>query len=100
MDRIDEYRQIAIEFLEEGLATYFAHQFVENTFNFVMQPTIQSYETARQLVNELLSFDIDAIKKIRQNQFTISKITSKHILDIIPEFNLEKAQILEQAFVR
>jgi hypothetical protein len=85
--------------LEEGLATYFAHQYVEKEFDFVIQPTIQSYEIARQLVNKLLKIDADAINKIRQNQFTISKITAENILEVVPQFNRGDAQILEQLFV-
>jgi hypothetical protein len=86
--------------LEEGLATHFAHQYVEQNFAFVMPPTSQSYEIARVLVSQLLAFDADAVKKIRQNQFTISKITSKNILEVVPQFDPSVAQALEQQFAR
>ena len=89
-----------VNILEEGLATYFAHQYVEKEFNDPMPPTITSYERARQLVNKLLGFDADAVKKIRKSQPAISKITSKNILEVVPQFNLADAQVLEQEFVR
>jgi hypothetical protein len=89
-----------VNVLEEGLATYFAHQYVEKEFNFTILPTIKSYEIARQLVHKLLKFDADAVKKIRKSQFAISKITSENILEVVPQFNLADAQVLEREFVR
>jgi hypothetical protein len=77
-----------------------AQEYVEQNFAFVMPPTSQSYEIARVLVSQLLAFDADAVKKIRQNQFTISKITSKNILEVVPQFDPSVAQALEQQFAR
>ena len=86
--------------LEEGLATYFAHQYVEKEFDFPMPAAIPiAYETARQLVHKLLEFDANAVKKIRKSQFAISKITSENILEVVPQFNPADAQVLEQDFV-
>jgi hypothetical protein len=83
-----------VNVLEEGLATYFSHKYVEKEFDFIMPPKIQSYERVRELVDKLLKLDPDAIRKIRQNQFKISKITCENILDVVPQFELADAQSL------
>jgi len=86
--------------LEEGLATWFAHQYVEKEFNFKMPITLQSYETARQLIGELLAIDKKAIKKLRTKEFTISNITSQLIIEFFPECSTATAQALGEPFVR
>ena len=86
--------------LEEGLATYFALQYVKEEFDRSILVEIKSYEKARELVHKLLEFDADAVKKIRKSQFAISKITSENILEVVPQFNPADAKVLEQDFVR
>lgn len=86
--------------LEEGLATFFAHKYVQDNFSFSMPATIQSYETARQLVAELLAIDNDAIKTLRQVEPTISKITASQMLARYPSLNTTAANALEAPFVR
>lgn len=86
--------------LEEGLATYFAHEYVERNFKFSMPATIQSYESARNLASELLAIDNEAIKKLRAEEPTISKITAQQILDNYPSLSVGTAKALEAKFVR
>jgi hypothetical protein len=86
--------------LEEGLATYFAHEYLKKHFNFSMPATIQSYERARNLVSELLTIDHGAIKKLREKEPTISKITAQQITDQYPSLSVETAKALEEKFVR
>lgn len=86
--------------LEEGLATYFAHEYLKKNFNFSMPTTIQSYERARNLVSELLAIDHEAIKTLREKEPTISKITAQQIIDQYPSFSVKTAKALEANFVR
>ena len=47
---------------EEGLATQFAHRYVQDTFHFDMPATLPSYQAARLLVERLLALDADGAK--------------------------------------
>ena len=86
--------------LEEGLATFFAQKYIQDNFSFSMPATIQSYETARQLVAELLAIDNDAIKILRRVEPTISKITASQMLACYPSLSTITANALEAPFVR
>ena len=65
-----------------------------------MQPTIQSYEVARQMVRELLTIDPYAIRALRAIESTISKITAEQILMLYPSLGVTTAQALEYPFIR
>ena len=86
--------------LEEGLATLFAHEYVQQELCFAMPSTMQSYEVARQLVTQLLALDNNAVKRLRKSQSTISRITAEQILAVYPSLETETAQALGAPFVR
>jgi hypothetical protein len=86
--------------LEEGLATFFAHKYVEEEFGNSIKSTIQSYEIARQMVWKLLTIDPYAIKALRAIESTISKITAEQILMLYPSLGATTAQALEYPFIR
>lgn len=86
--------------LEEGLATHFAHQYVQDNFSFSMPATIPGYEVARNLVDELLSIDSGAVKALRRIEPTISKITAAQMVSSYPSLNPVTAAALEAPFVR
>jgi hypothetical protein len=86
--------------LEEGLATFFAHKYLEETFTHSMPATIPSYEVARQMVDELLAIDPQAIKALRAIEPTISKVTAQQMLDLYPSLPVTTAYALEATFVR
>jgi hypothetical protein len=86
--------------LEEGLATFFAGKYVEETFGTPMFATIKSYEAARQMVDELLTINTEAIKTLRSSEATISKITAQQMLDLYPSLPATTAYALEAPFGR
>jgi hypothetical protein len=86
--------------LEEGLATFFARKYVEETFCIPMLATIKSYEAARQMVDELLTVNTEAIKTLRAIEPTISKITAQQMLDLYPSLPATTAHALEAPFVQ
>ncbi len=76
-------------YLEEGLATYFSMLYMqENNFRF-FYPGDKKYELASSLVEQLLSFDEQIIKKLRMNQPDISMISNQMIHEYNPNIPLE-----------
>jgi hypothetical protein len=92
--------EIGSNVLEEGLATFFSHKYVEEEFGDPMPATMQSYESARQMVDKLLAIDPYAIKELRSIEPTISKITAEQILMFYPSLGATIAQALAAPFVR
>ena len=85
--------------LEEGLATFFAHKYVQDAFRVAMPATMPSYEIARQHVARLLAIDGNAVKRLREAQPTISKITAEQILSVCPSLEAEVAEALAARYL-
>jgi hypothetical protein len=74
--------------LEEGLANLFSIEYTLASGNGVWTSSSQNYTDATELVKQLLAFDPEIIKKIREVQPTISDIDSELILKVnssVPE---------------
>ena len=64
--------------LEEGLATYFSHLVMREIFQRSdINSVLPSYINACDKVTELLSFDADAIKKLRSVESNFYKMTAE-----------------------
>jgi hypothetical protein len=113
-DSIKAYSQIAhecihmlspcdrdVSILEEGLAYFFSNWYILKNFG-VMPPQseLQSYDNALDLVDVLMCSDAYGIKKIRQEQPMISKITNEQILRYYPTISEEVASKLIMPFDR
>lgn len=85
--------------LEEGLATFFAHNYVQDKFNIPISAGDPRYESARVLVSQLLSIDENAVKTLRDIEPTISNITASQILSCYPSFDSRTAEALVAPFV-
>lgn len=73
-------------YLEEGLATHFSEEYMATVinqphWNSGTGPIAEKYNTARDLVRQLLAIDPNIILKIRKKQPTISLITAENILE-------------------
>lgn len=86
--------------LEEGLATTFAHGYLQDSFNFDMPESIKSYQDARTLTDRLLALDSSIIRKIRNHQSAIYQISAKDILAACPICPSDLAADLAKPFVR
>lgn len=95
--------------LEEGIATHFQVQFMQNHYASIgWLPTkidwteigCQSYVKAMNAVKKLLTVDVDSIKKLRFHEPVISHITSKLIHELYPSFSKAVADNLETRFIR
>ncbi|WMD24007.1 hypothetical protein RAS12_30715 (plasmid) [Achromobacter seleniivolatilans] len=85
---------------EEGLATYFAHKYVQEEFGRYVPDSYASYAAAKNLVAELLALDSDAVKVLRRVEPTISKITAEQITVAYPSLNPATAAALAAPFER
>lgn len=79
--------------LEEGVATYFQKIIVPGFY-----PAIPEYDKASDLVYELLKIDEYAVKKLRESQTVLSKITKKMIMARYSCFCEATAEKLVQPF--
>lgn len=81
--------------LNEGISTYFSKIYQEKKYpnsSYAIDNISKSkYFESYQLVEKLLAFDKDAIKKIRQLNPSISNITEKELLSL--KFNLSENEI-------
>jgi len=68
--------------LEEGLATYFSELYLARLGQPNWKPTIKEYQDAVDLTKAILAIDNDIIKKVRELERTISKLTPEHFLQI------------------
>ena len=90
-------------FLEEGLAVYFSRWYTHYIFGegwwMSDEFTNSAYARAFTLVEQLLNLDADMIKKFREVQPVISRITAEQMLNRSPTIPRELAYALEQRFV-
>jgi hypothetical protein len=85
--------------LEEGLANLFSIEYcAENGHGNNWSSNKEEYTNASDLVNELLEFDKDIIKKLRVVQPTISLIDKALILEICPTIPEQLAETLTIKF--
>ncbi|MBU1013262.1 MAG: hypothetical protein KKG99_09655 [Bacteroidetes bacterium] len=85
--------------LEEGIATYFAVDYTQkNGHGNFSNITDQRYKNAYNLFSQLIAFDIDIIKKVRQVQPTISLIAHSEIIAINNTIPIQLATDLTQIF--
>ena len=87
--------------LEEGLAHYFSAYYMNSIFGdgwWHHKILSRNHRKAFQTCSKLLSLDKDAIKKLREIQPTISKITSDQILNLYPTLPKEDADFLSRKF--
>jgi len=73
--------------LEEGCAEYHTREFCgKNTGNYDMHSEGGNYRDARDLVDKFIAqAGFDSIKKLREKQPFLSKVTKEDILDVFPK---------------
>lgn len=86
--------------LEEGLATQFSHEYVEENFNIRYDAGVKAYEQARKVVARLLATNPDCIRNIRKGNPELSKIIPDQILDEVPTASRQDVEYLCQPFRR
>ena len=115
-DRYEAYRQLAHEgihllsptgkadanVLEEGLAVYFEQWYLNDIFgdgwwNNSINNT--AYREAVAAARALLVLDIDAVKKLRQIEPTIARITAAQIQAVCPDLAPQIADRLASRFI-
>ena len=84
--------------LEEGLANLFSIEYTRENDNGIWEASEQKYTDASELVERLLSYDTDIIKKLRLIQPTISLIDENLILQMNPNIPSELANKLVAKF--
>lgn len=71
-----------VTYLEEGLAVHFSIQCANNIY-----PDLDKYITAKKLLDDLLMYDNDIIRKARMIEPNTSKITEDIMLSICPQID-------------
>ncbi len=89
---------VATTVLEEGLCVVFQEQYVATRLGISIATQMSSYREAATLVSELLAFDSGAILALRQEQPTISSISSQLIQKHCPGIRIELADRLVAPF--
>ncbi len=114
-ERKDAYRQMAHEcihllsptgkadanVLEEGLAVFFEQWCMHWCFGkgwWSNKINVPSYADALAKTKQLLAYDADIVKKIRERQPVISAITAEQIMEQRPDVPLELAASLTARF--
>jgi hypothetical protein len=86
---------------EEGLAVYFQEAYMRNEFGQTSwRPVIPSYERARALLAPHLDAVPDAIRRMRETEPTISRITADAMRREFSNLTVEDANFLAERFVR
>ena len=68
--------------LEEGIATYFSHQYVKRLYGWNVETTNDpKYDIALHAASELLAKNEFVIKELRTHQFVISKINARLLIE-------------------
>lgn len=90
--------QVQPTYLEEGLATVFQQTFDSARYGLPALQVAGEYEVARQNVEQLLALDPEAVRKIRETESTISKVTSDQMRSVLPSCDRELAERLAKSF--
>lgn len=88
----------SVTVLEEGLASFFSKEFCISSGYGNFDGAPEDYESAFDFVEELLKYDEDILKKIRQIQPVISLIAVDDFLHINNSIPIELAQNLTKKF--
>jgi hypothetical protein len=91
-------RESRTNVLEEGLATLFAIQYINENNHEKFHAEEPEYINAYNLANSFLSIDPDIIKKLREVEPTISLISKDMILDINPAIQEDLIEKLLEPF--
>ncbi|MEO1667231.1 MAG: hypothetical protein AAFU54_21505 [Chloroflexota bacterium] len=88
-----------VSVMEEGLAYFFSNWYILQYFG-VMPPQseLKSYDIALELVDKLMSKDAHGIKKMRQEEPTISLFTKELVLKYYPAISERTAEKLVAPF--
>ncbi len=87
--------------LEEGLATYNSAYYMKNEMRQAnWQASLPSYVKVEKLVRKIMDADPQAIKRMRQSELTISKITAELLQKESQVLNADEAKFLADKFVR
>lgn len=89
-----------VNFLEEGLAVYYAKQYVMTNFMFDHPIEPANYQEAYSLVKPIVEKYPDIIKELRKEEPTISKINAPLLLRHVPGMSEQVAQALSKTFRR
>jgi len=87
-----------VNVLEEGLANLFSIEYALQNDNGVWTSNDHRYTDASELVKQLLSYDIEIIKKLRLVQPTISLIDKDLILKVNSNVPINLAESLTRKF--
>jgi hypothetical protein len=88
--------------IEEGMATTFATMYMRDKMNIDIKPLAEAqryYDEAQALVTSLLEIDEYGIKKLREEEPNIKKITKSLILKYFPTFPETSAARLTRTFL-
>jgi len=85
-------------YIEEGLATIYAEDYVMKNFHTKILPGHEKYSLASHLVRRLLSYDPLSVKKIRSIEPSFTKLTQEIILQVLPGFDPSIAALLVEEF--
>lgn len=86
--------------LEEGMAVYYAKQYVRTNFGFDHPIEPVSYQEAYSLVRPIVEKYPGVIKEVRKEESTISKINKALLLRHVPGMSEQVAQALSTQFIR
>lgn len=86
--------------LEEGMACWFQRHYTEGCVPVSWSQMIPSYAQAEAQVGQLLGYDPEIVKKMRQTEPTLSRITAENIRHHCPESSCELAAALSCRFAR
>ena len=86
--------------LEEGIACWFQRQYTKGYVPVSWSQTIPSYAQAEARFVQLLGYDPEIVKKMRQTESTLSRITAEDIRRHCPELPDGLAEALSCRFVR
>lgn len=85
---------------EEGLATHFSHEYLEEKLGVKWECGMDSYARARQLLLRLFTFYPDAVLRVRERHPTMWTLAPEDILTACPDVPTELAEGLCGRFVR
>ena len=91
-------RRREVNVLEEGLVCCFQHDYMRDVFGFRGQLSDPRYLRARALTRQLIALDSDAVKRIRQSQPVISRISEEDLRTHCPAIPPDIARELTQHF--
>ena len=86
--------------LEEGLATWFSEDYCRRATGQTIRAEVPSYQKASDLVRQVLEQHPDCIRKMRESEPCISRLSASLIRVHCPSLSEEQAAFLATRFVR